>query len=290
MTPDRWERIKEIVFAAVEHSPGGRSEFLAEACDGDPDLRGDVERLLTEHAEANRFLESPFSADALLRSFAGARHRALDANRVIAGRFRIVKFLAEGGMGVVYKAEDTKLPRFVALKFLTDAAAEDPQALARLRREAQAASALNHPNICTIYDVVESEGQTFLVMEYLEGSTLKRLIECGRLAGEAGPNGGSRAAPLSFDDSLRIALQISDALGTAHAKGLIHRDIKPTNIFVTTGGQAKILDFGLAKLATTPGTTPEDGVSRPVGLLDLTNSGAPMGTFAYMSPEQARNE
>lgn len=281
MTPERWGQIKEILYAAVGESPDRRSEFLGQACGEDAALRAEVERLLTEHDAADRFLESPFSADAALRSFSGS-HR-LNPNQLIADRFRIVSFLAEGGMGVLYKAEDTRLSRFVVLKFLSHRGTSGPQAVARLRREARAASALNHPNISTIHNVVESEGKTFIVMEYLEGFTLRQLMAREQSGRETG-----RAAVFSIEDSLRIARQIADALAAAHAHGLVHRDIKPTNILVTAGGQAKILDFGLAKSA--PNWQSEGGLPTPTAFESLTTSGAPMGTLAYMSPEQARNE
>jgi TolB-like protein/Flp pilus assembly protein TadD/predicted Ser/Thr protein kinase len=273
---NRWREIEDLYHAASERTADERRMYLDDACAGDEALRREVESLLANHELAASFLESTPGAPEI--------HERDRPARVVSGTpigpYVVQEFLRAGGMGEVYRARDTRLNRVVAIKFLPRAASADPGALERFQREARAASALNHPRICTIHDLGDYEGRPFIVMEYLEGQSLR-----DRIAG----------APIPLPELLDLAVEICDALEAAHRKGIVHRDVKPGNIFLTTNGQVKILDFGLAKLGSEPRSAPRPSaasgaIDKTASELTLTSPGSLVGTLAYLSPEQARGE
>jgi serine/threonine protein kinase/Tol biopolymer transport system component len=264
MTPERWARIKEIFGAALEKPEGERAAFLDDACGTDTSLRREVQRLLAE--QGGKDLESPVVG--ILRQ-AAAPSLAVGS---MLSHYRIDSKLGEGGMGEVYKARDTHLDRFVAIKVLPRERVADPERKRRFVQEAKAASALNHPNIITIYDIDQAEGIDFIAMEYVPGKTLDEVI----------PRKGMR-----LEKALKVAVQITEALAAAHAAGIVHRDLKPGNLMVTEDGRVKVLDFGLAKLTETVPL----GEDEPTHTLKpATEEGAILGTVAYMSPEQAQGK
>ena len=279
MTPERWQAIEELYHSASVLPDGQRNSFLYQACGGDESLLREVESLLRHGSTPQSVLDAPAIA---IMAKAIAADECQSSTPLLEGKtishYRIIEAIGRGGMGVVYKAEDLKLRRHVALKVLPDYFAHDQQALQRFEREAQAASALNHPNICTVYEIDEAEGLHFIAIELLEGETLKQRIAHG---------------PLEVPAILGIAIETCDALKAAHAAGIIHRDIKPSNIFLNQRGGANLLDFGVAKrVGPELVRQTENLLSALSGDVDLrlTSPGAAIGTVAYMSPEQARGE
>jgi serine/threonine-protein kinase len=268
MKPERWRQIDQILEAALERQPEERAAFLAVACAGDESLRVEVESLLRSDEAAESFIEEPVAA--MAAEVIGEQHVPELAGQRIS-HYKILSRLGSGGMGEVYLAEDLKLARKVAIKFLTPALMADEEARKRLLREARAAAALDHPNICTIHEVGDEAGRSFIVMQYVEGETLAARIKRERL---------------ELREALAIAIQVAEALQEAHQHGIVHRDIKPQNLMLTARGQVKVLDFGLAKVARERVVASEEADTSSL----MSTPGAIVGTVQYMSPEQARGE
>jgi serine/threonine protein kinase/Tol biopolymer transport system component len=265
MTPDRWKQIDALLDSALEQEPSRRASFLVQACDGDEALRQEVEALLAAHEQAGSFLASEAAAKGIVVV------ESPDLAGQVIGPYQILSVLGKGGMGEVYLAQDNRLGRKVALKLLPSQFTQDRGRLGRFEREARAASALNHPNILTIYEIAEQNGNIFIATEFIEGQTLRQ-----RMAGER----------LPLLEALDVAAQVSSALATAHAAGIVHRDIKPENIMLRRDGFVKVLDFGLAKLSGRQGVISGDQDAK--SYWTETEAGVLIGTTRYMSPEQAR--
>src|SRR5581483_6750029 len=268
VAPERWQQIEALYHAALERPPAKRRAWLAAHCAHDAELRREVESLLAYDEQAADFIEAP-ALEMAARDVAEAQRRRAPGQQL--GAYKILSPLGEGGMGEVYLAEDPRLGRRVAIKFLPEIIADDPQARRRFLREARAAAALDHPNICAIHEVNEEDGQPFIVMQYITGETL-----AARLSRQ----------PMAIAEALDYAIQIVDALAEAHSHHIIHRDIKPDNIIINSRRQVKVLDFGLAKIIAPD----EPSASLADTQSFISTPGAILGTAPYMSPEQARGE
>lgn len=270
MTPERWKQIDDLAQAALERGGDERASFLDEACGDDDALRHEVESQIAYQQQASKFLEEPaFKQAADLMSESQTETESMEGRTI--GRYRVLRTLGAGGMGEVYLAEDTRLKRKVALKLLPAEFTQDLDRVRRFEQEAQAASALNHPNIITIHEIGEVGGAHYIVTEYVPGETLRARM---------------KSEQSSLDRTLEIVLQVAGALAVAHEAGIIHRDIKPENVMVRDDGLIKVLDFGLAKLT---GVEPDQvDTQAPTEAQQVTASGVVLGTAAYMSPEQAR--
>jgi eukaryotic-like serine/threonine-protein kinase len=265
---DRWQQIEKICQSALELEESQRSGFVEKACGGDAELRQEVESLLKFDKRGDGFIEQP-ALEAAARMIAQEKPESLLGQQV--GSYQVQSLLGAGGMGVVYKGRDLRLNRSVAIKVLPAEQVSDPERKRRFVQEAKAASALNHPNIITIYDIGNESGIDFIVMEYVAGKPLDQRI----------PRKG-----MKLSEALKLAIQMADALAKAHSAGIIHRDLKPTNVMVADDGLVKVLDFGLAKL-TEVSETGEEGTRT---LQSQTEEGTIIGTLSYMSPEQAEGK
>ncbi len=266
MQPERWQQIDKLVETALEQEESQRAAFLEKACAGDETLRQEVETLLAAHKQVGDFIEAP-ALEVAARELAEDRTQSLVGQRL--GSYKILSLLGAGGMGEVYLAQDSKLDRRVALKFLPEYLQHDSTARKRFLREAQSAAALDHPFICHIHEVGEEEGKSFIAMEYVQGTTLTEKLAEG---------------PLPLKDALQEATEIAEALEAAHKQNIVHRDLKPSNIMLTPEGHVKVMDFGLAKRVT-----PTEGQEKEITMA-LTREGSTLGTVPYMSPEQGRGQ
>ncbi|MEP7306333.1 MAG: serine/threonine-protein kinase, partial [Acidobacteriota bacterium] len=277
MTPERWTEVERLYHAALAHDKGARAAFLGEACAGDEALRREVESLLAQEAGSAGFLSTPAGVLAGAVKHSGAL--SFIGQRL--GAYQIQSFLGAGGMGEVYRARDSRLGRDVAIKILPRLFRTDADRLARFEREARTLAALNHPNIGAIYGLEDVDGIPALVLELVEGMTLADRLD---------PRDNTRDGPgLPVAEALTLARQIADALDAAHARGVVHRDVKPANIKITPAGVVKVLDFGLATAAVGAAPSP-DPTHAPTGTAGGTRDGVILGTAAYMSPEQGRGQ
>src|SRR3954447_17793565 len=270
MKPDRWKQVNDLFQSAVERAPGERAAFLDKSCYGDEGMRREVESLLTSHERAENFIELPafeVAPELVTNDKAGA----LIGNLI--GHYRIESLIGVGGMGEVYLARDERLGRKAALKLLPNSLTIDETQLGRFKNEARSASALNHPNILTVYEIGAEGNRQFIATEFIEGMTLRASLVRGRM---------------NLHNALEIAVQVASALAAAHETGVVHRDIKPENIMLRPDGYVKVLDFGIAKLAEQRPASDHYEVGTTAGL--QTRPGVVLGTTRYMSPEQARGQ
>lgn len=265
---EKWQKVREIFEAAIRCRPEDRQKLINEACGEDKSVRGEVESLLSSHDSADSFMETP--AIAKVAAVIEAEKK-LDSGKRF-GHYEIIKQIGAGGMGEVYLAKDTRLERKTAIKILPGSVAHDEERMQRFVREAKSASALNHPNIITIYEIGETDDTHFIATEYIEGATLRERL---------------KSSPVNLKSALEMAIQVASALDAAHRTGIIHRDIKPENVMIRPDGLVKILDFGIAKLTEKPAVIDLEAATV---INAQTQTGMIIGTAAYMSPEQARGE